>query len=190
MPRRSEHKSRIEEVEEGPSKTQVKHALLDLQTLGLALLQLPDAQLDKLVPDEILRNALRDLRRIKSHGAHKRQVQYVGKLLRDFDVEPFRTALATLHAGKARDAREFQDIENWRDKLITDDAGWAEWIKAQPTGNTKALHALLREARHEHATAANGKGRAYRELFRQLRAVLQSVPDNPAPIELTTPQES
>ncbi|HWU69330.1 MAG TPA: ribosome biogenesis factor YjgA [Stenotrophobium sp.] len=170
-----------DDTDEGPSKTQIKNAMLDLQALGLSLLQLTDPQLDELVTDETLRGALHDLRRIKSHSAHKRQVQYVGKLLRDFDVAPFRTAVATLQAGKARDARDFQVIEHWRERLLSGDAGWTEWIAAQPAGNTKALQSLVREARHEHATAADGKGRAYRELFRQLRSVLQAQPDTVQP---------
>ncbi|MGH8506796.1 MAG: ribosome biogenesis factor YjgA [Rhodoferax sp.] len=172
-----------EDFHAGPSKTQLKNAMLDLQALGLALLQLTDHQLDELVPDEALRDALHDLRRIKSHSAHKRQVQYVGKLLRDFDVVPFRTAVSTLQAGKARDARDFQAIEHWRERLLAGDAGWTEWIEAQPTGNTKVLQSLVREARHEHATAVDGKGRAYRELFRQLRSVLQVQADAVPPTQ-------
>lgn len=159
---------------EGPSKTQQKNAMLALQDLGVAMLQLPDAQLDKLVTNEGLREALRDLRRITSHGARKRQAGYVGKLLRDADVAPFRKALADIYANKARDAKAFHDVEQWRDRLIADQQSWSSWISACPAGDTRTLRSLVREAQHEAATAAKGKGRAYRELFKQVRAALQA----------------
>ncbi len=166
-----------EEEYEGPSKTQLKNAMLELQDLGVTLLELPDEQLDQLITDEgPLREAMRDLRRITAHGARKRQASYVGKLLRDVDVEPMRKALAVWHAHKARDVRALREIEQWREKMITSEAGWAEWVKRYPTGDSKQLRALVRDARQDRemskVTGASGNARAFREMFKLIRGVL------------------
>lgn len=166
----------------GPSKTQLKKAMQELLDLGEAMLQLTDAQLDQLITHEGLREAFRDLRRISSHGARKRQIGYVGKLLRDVDVAPFRQALSELVAGKARDAKAFHDVEHWRDRLIAEASAWNDWVQAYPAGDTKPIRAMLRAARHEAATAADGKGRAYRELFRLLRPILQGPTSGNGPV--------
>lgn len=158
---------------EGPSRTQRKKAMWELQDLGVAMLNLPDTQLDTLITNENLREAFRDLRRITAHGASKRQAGYVGKLLRDFDTEPFRAALAQWHSHKARDAKALHDVEQWRERILADDQGWEAWIALCPESDTKAARALLRDARLERATALRkgerGNGRAYRALFKHLR---------------------
>ena len=102
MRRRSESDHDAED--DRPSKTQVKQAALELQDLGLAMLELPLDQFEAIEMDDRLREAFAELRRITSFGARKRQMQYVGKLLRAEDVEPFRLALAAHRAGKRRDA--------------------------------------------------------------------------------------
>lgn len=162
--------------DEGPSKSQRKRDMLALEELGVAMLQLTDEQLDALVDDEGLRTALRDLRRFTNHGARKRQMGYVGKLLRDFDVTPFRAAVAALHADKVRSVRQLRDIEHWRERLIAETDAWAAWTQAHPAGDTAALKKLVADARHERQRAAvtgsDPKGRAYRELFRAVRAAL------------------
>jgi ribosome-associated protein len=179
MRRQNQEPESSEVEDEGPSKTQLKKALLELQDLALALLQLPDDQLDELVNNEGLRDSLRDLRRIASHGARKRQMQYVAKLLRDAEVEPFRKALAALHAGKARDAKAMHDVEQWRERMLAkNDEGLNAWVKAHPASDTPQLRALIRDARRDRAKAAGtderGNGRAFRELFKIIRTVLHA----------------
>jgi len=171
------YKEELEEQYEGPSKTQLKNAMLELQDLGVTLLELPEEQLDELIPEEgPLRDAMRDLRRITAHGARKRQASYVGKLLRDVDVEPMRKALAVWHTHKARDVRALREIEQWREKMIGSDAGWAEWTSRYPAGDSKQLRGLVRDARHDRemsqVTGASGNGRAFREMFKLIRGVL------------------
>ncbi len=161
----------------GPSKTQLKNAMLELQDLGMTLLELPDEQLDLLITDEgPLREALRELRRITSHGARKRQGSYVGKLLRDVDVEPLRKALLVWNAHKARDVRALREIEQWREKIIDSEAGWAEWVRRYPASDSKQLRALVRDARQDRemskVTGASGNGRAFREMFKLIRGAL------------------
>ena len=158
--------------DEGPSKTQVKQSLHDLQDLGAALMELPEAQLDCIEMEERLRDALHELRRMSAHSARKRQTQYVGKLLRDIDLEPFHRALAARRAGKAKDARAHKEVERWRERLLTEPDGLTAWAAACPAGDTPQFRALVRRARHEWATSTTKNGRAYRELFQNLRSLL------------------
>jgi ribosome-associated protein len=77
-----------------PSKSQVKRDLLALQEFGLELLKIQPKRLEAIEMDDRLRAAIAELRRLTSHAARRRQVQFVGKLLREVDLEPFRKALA------------------------------------------------------------------------------------------------
>lgn len=78
----------------GPSKTQVKKDMLELQELGLALGELPTVQFNALDLDQPLRDALVELKRLRNFSARKRQGQFIGKLLRGRDVAPLQRALA------------------------------------------------------------------------------------------------
>ncbi len=165
-----------------PSKTQVKKAMLDLQDLGSELLELPLAALDALALDERLREAIEDLRRTTAHGARKRQMQYLGKLLRSEDPEPLRAALAAHRQGKVHDAQALHAVERWRDRLLADDSAVDAWRREYPHSDTPQFQALLHKARREDedVRTAQGrgepkpKGRYYRELFQSIRAALKT----------------
>ena len=87
--------------EEIVSKTQKKREVEALQKLGASLIALAPAQLDTLeLPGELLA-AVREAQRIKSHEAKRRQVQYIGKLMRSLDPAPVRAALAQLNGRSA-----------------------------------------------------------------------------------------
>lgn len=165
----------------GPSKTQVKGEMLDLQELGVALLDLPFERLTRLPMTEALHDALRELQRITTHGARRRQAAYIGKLLRDVDADVFRNALDEFRRGQEQASRGFPDVAKWRDRLLIDDAALTEWFAAYPTGDTRQLRTLIRSARQEEADAQAesqhtgepaSKGRHYRALFQHLRAAL------------------
>lgn len=169
-----------ESADERPSKTQVKQAMLDLQQLGMELLELPIDQFEAIEMDDRLRGAFEELRRITSFGARKRQMQYVGKLLRAEDAEPFRQALAAYRAGKRKDADALHAVERWRERLLSEDAALDDWIAAHPQSDTSQFRALVRNARAEAREAASAaghgparaKGKFYRQLFQQLRMSL------------------
>ncbi|MGQ0621009.1 MAG: ribosome biogenesis factor YjgA [Panacagrimonas sp.] len=163
---------------DGPSKTQRKREMHDLQDLGTALLSLPAARRDAIEMDERLREALKLHGRMPTREAKRRHMQYIGKLLRDTDSEPARRALAAFHAG---DARVLQETERWRDLLLASDGAMTDWIRTYPDCDVQALRVLIRNTRREMASdqgagpdpaASMGKGRAFRELFQKLRAVL------------------
>ncbi|WP_051362332.1 ribosome biogenesis factor YjgA [Solimonas soli] len=141
---------------DGPSKSQVKRDAEELKDLGNALLDLPDAQLDRIGMDERLREAFRTMRTITAHEARRRHGQYLGKLLREIDPAPLRRAIADYHRGRER-ALQFAD--RWRDRLLADDAAVTEWIAAHPGVDSQRLRTLIRNARREQAQLAAAAAR-------------------------------
>jgi|SRR5215469_6610967 len=155
---------------EGPSKSQRKRESLELQELGAELVKLPPHQLATLELPEKLVDAIELARRINSHGAKKRQRQYIGGLLRDLDTAPIRALLEQLQGADRASKARFQENERWRDRLIAEgDAALAEFLARRPEADRQHLRRLVREAAQE---AAIGKPpRHARELFRYLQSL-------------------
>jgi ribosome-associated protein len=111
---------------ESVSRTKKKQQVEELQRLGAALLGLPAAQLDALALPAQLIAAVRTAQGITSHEARRRQVQYIGKVMRKIDPEPVRAAVAAManHSAAARAGQK--RLEQWRERLIADDAALTE----------------------------------------------------------------
>jgi ribosome-associated protein len=153
--------------DEIPSKTKKKQEMHELQKLGAALVQLSAAHLDRVSLPEALAQAVREARRIRSHEAKRRQVQFIGRLMRELDPEPIRAQLAVVEGGSAQARASHQRVEHWRARLMEDDAVLTEFAREYAVADLQQLRALLRNARKEQA---EGKPpRAYRELFRIIR---------------------
>lgn len=153
--------------EEPFSKTKRKAEMHELQALGAALLELPAAQLDALGLPETLAGALREAHRISSHEGRRRQLQYIGRLMRDVDAEPIRAALAAQQGHSAAARARHVRLEQWRTRLLADDAALTEFAREHAGADLQALRTLIRNARKEIAAAR--PPRAQRELFRRLR---------------------
>jgi ribosome-associated protein len=155
---------------ERPSKTQRKREMHELQALGERLVELNAEQLDEVDLPPDLRAAVDDAKRFTKHEARRRQMQYIGRLMRDIDPEPIREKLkiwdGVSHAHTARQHR----IERWRDRLLEDETALAELAREHPGIDTQHLRALIKSAREERA--AGGAPKNYRELFRELRGIL------------------
>ena len=149
------------------SKTQRKRAMHELQALGVALVDLPEAQLAALELPEALAAAVADARRMTQHGARRRQLQFIGKLMRAIDSEPIRAQLAALRGQSAQAAAQHRRLEGWRARLLDDDAALTVFAEAFPAADLQALRTAIRNARKEQAEAK--PPRAYREIFRLLR---------------------
>ncbi|MEO8309695.1 MAG: ribosome biogenesis factor YjgA [Caldimonas sp.] len=157
-------------LRERPSKTRRKQESHDLQSLGEALLELPDDHLATLGLGEPLVEAIRDSRRIKSHEARRRQMQLIGKLMRGADVEPARAAVAERQLGRARDSLALHQAERWRAELLAGDEATTRFAAAHPGADVQRLRALVRNAGKDAASAPEQRsGRAYRELFQFIR---------------------
>jgi ribosome-associated protein len=151
------------------SKTRRKREMLELQALGAALAALPEAQLARLqLPDE-LREALLEARRIRSHEAKRRQMQYVGRLMREVDAEPIRAQLAAVEGGSAQAAAAHRRLEAWRERLLEDDAALTDFAGEHPGADLQKMRTLIRNARQEQSQGR--PPRAYRELFRMLKSL-------------------
>ncbi|WP_133164297.1 ribosome biogenesis factor YjgA [Solimonas fluminis] len=178
MRRRKDPDFNPDEFYAGPSKSQVKRDMLGLQEMGTALGELPQERLDALEMDERLREAFVELKRLKNGEARRRHMQFIGKLLRDEDPEPFQRALADYKQGQTRAVQTLQELERWRQRLLADDKGLAAWLEAYPASDTPAFRKLVERARHELADdeehgRGGSKGPYYRELFQAVREVLQ-----------------
>lgn len=154
-------------AEELPSKTKRKQEMHELQALGGALVALSESLLGDFALDKPLRDAVLEAKRIKSHEARRRQMQYIGRLMREVDPEPIRARLAELQGHSAQAAAQHRRLEAWRERLMADDEALTEFASGHPGADLQALRALLRNARKEQK---EGKPpRAYRDLFRFIK---------------------
>jgi ribosome-associated protein len=154
--------------EERVSKTRRKQEMHALQALGAALVEIPDAQLASMQLPEKLAHAVREAKSISSHEGRRRQVQYIGRLMREIDPEPIRARLAEIEGSSATATARHRRMEQWRARLVEDDAALTEFARAHPAADLQALRALIRNARREQKEGR--PPRAFRELYRVLRA--------------------
>jgi len=157
----------IDEHETTESKSQRKRDALALQALADALVHLPESQLDDVPLDEALREGVLHARTL-SRGAYRRQLRYLGRLLRATDAEPIKRALEGLKGAGDADKARLKRLERWRERLIDEgDAALTELLQEHPVADAQQLRQLVRKARRERD--AGQPPRSYRQLFRLLR---------------------
>ena len=157
-----------------PSKTRLKQASHDLQDLGVALVELPESRLDGLQISEPLLDAVREYKRTRSFEGRRRQMQYIGKLMRRADTEPIRQAVTDMQLGRAKDSLALHQAERWRAELIETDAALTRWTVEHPRTDVQQLRSLVRSARKDaKGVPEKRSGRAYRELFQFIRNASQ-----------------
>jgi ribosome-associated protein len=172
------------ELKPETSKTDLKRESDELQKLGEQLLSLREDLFARLSLPEKLVEALAELKRITNFEGRRRQLQYVGKLMRNLeedDIHAIREALDEQQKGSAREAMALHEAEKWRDELIADDEALQRWIAQHPGTDTQQLRALVRQARkdtpHDADAVSKGlaprHGRAYREIFQLVKEQLQ-----------------
>jgi len=149
------------------SKTQQKRATHALRALGVELVDLSDAELAAIRLPESLASAIAQARGMTKHGARRRQLQFIGKLMRDIDPDPIREQLAALRGQSAQATARHRRLEDWRARLLDDDDALTAFAAEFPQADLQALRAAIRNARKEQAAAK--PPRAYREIFRLLR---------------------
>ena len=154
------------------SKTQLKKASHDLQELGEALVALPDDRLNALPIAESLLDAVREYKRTRSHEGRRRQMQYIGKLMRRTDAEPIREAVAAMQLGSAKDTLALHEGERWRAELIADDEALTRWMQQHPDTDSQQLRSLVRAARRDKAGPESRQPKSHRELFQLIKPLL------------------
>jgi ribosome-associated protein len=158
---------------EAPSKTRLKQQSHELQKLGMALADLPDARLARLGLPERLFDALKQYRQTRTHEGRRRQLQYVGKLMREVDDAPLREAVAESRLGSARETLLLHEAERWRDALLADDDALTRWMQQHADCDAQRLRSLVRAARREAALPTEQRNpRSHRELFQFIRPLL------------------
>lgn len=156
------------------SKTQRKKEMHELQSLGAELVELAESQIADLDIPEELREAVLAAKRIKSHEARRRQLQYIGKRMRDVDPAPIREQLDALVGHSAQEAARHRRLEALREKLLADDAALTAYGAEHAGADLQALRTLIRNARREQKEGR--PPRAFRELFRLLKSIDAGTP--------------
>ena len=125
--------------EEKPSKTARKRAMHELQTLGERLVGLNAEQLAAIALPEDLQDAIERARRITKHEARRRQLQYIGRLMRAVDPEPIREKLKAWDGVSTEETARVHRIERWREKLLENDGAIGALVHAHPGIDTQRL---------------------------------------------------
>jgi ribosome-associated protein len=169
------------------SKSVAKEESTELQKLGEQMLTLSAAAIEKLDLPEKLVDAVAEAKRITNFEGRRRQMQYIGKLMRRVEPEPIRAAVEASKKGSAADTLALHRAELWRDDLIANDDALPRWMAEHPpvpnapegsSYDTQQLRALIRQARKDLLAGKPGEaprqGRAYRDIFQMVRGVLRS----------------
>ena len=158
------------------SKTQLKREVEALQTVGAKLIGQKPEVLDKLPLSDELRAAIDESSRIKKNEAKRRHLQYIGKLMRDVDVEQVQTLIDRQEAGTKAHTQQFHKLETWRDLLIKDDSQLQAFCAEYPSADRQHLRQMARNARkeaeHEKPLASS------RKLFKYIRDLDENSSDD------------
>lgn len=157
------------------SKTRRKAQMTALQQLGERLVAADPARVAQLDLPEILHTAIEEARRIRTHEARRRQMQYIGRLMRGVDPAPLEARLERWAHGTHAERAVHLSCERWREQLLADPAALDALCAAEKGVDRGRLRTLIARARTEHAEG--GRPHAFRELYRVLRQML----DSPAP---------
>ena len=165
------------------SRTDLKRESTELQKLGADLLELRADLLARLDLSDKFKDAIADAKRITNFEGKRRQMQFIGKLMRKLEPEVLEAVKKTLSeeaTGSAADNLMLHQAEIWRDRLIADDDAAAQWITQNPGCDSQELRALIRQARKDAKPSKPGAlprhGRAYREIFQLVREQLGAIP--------------
>ena len=155
-----------------PSKSQRKRDMDALQDIGAELTELNAQQLDTIDLPENLREAVVAARAMKHNEARRRQVQYIGKLMRQVDPAPIRARLDAFLSVSAEHTAQLHHIERWRERLLADPKSVAEFIAAYPEADSQQLRTLIRNTAEERARAKPPKH--FRALFQMIKGLVEA----------------
>ncbi|ARU55960.1 hypothetical protein OLMES_1886 [Oleiphilus messinensis] len=155
------------EDEEFISKSQVKREMVALQKLGERLVAMKSSALNEVPMSEELRAAIDHAQAINAKEAKRRQLQFIGKLMRREDADAISASIEQFDTSSERYARELHLLENWRERLLTDNKALTEFLNEYPQVDIQALRNLIRAAQKD---LKNGKNTGQqKKLFRLLK---------------------
>ena len=159
--------------EEAPRETrgEKKRRATQLERLGESLVDLAPSKFARVPMPDDLRTAVTEARRIKSsRGGYRRQVQFIGRIMRNLDAQPIADALEAMSGEDSPSAKTFRAAEVWRARLLADgDKALEELVKESPAADRTSLRQLVRAAQKEKGTSR--PPHATRALFRELKAL-------------------
>jgi ribosome-associated protein len=153
------------------SKTKRKQQMHELQGIGESLVKLGNDRLAQLNLPEELEAAIKEAKRIRKHEALRRQMQYIGRLMRDVETAPITEKLDAWNGVSKAETAKMHLIERWRDRLLDEENAVAEFLDAYPQVDIQQLRTLIRNARKEQQE--NRPPRSARLLYRLIRDVLE-----------------
>ncbi len=153
--------------DEEKSKSQVKRELHALQDLGERLTGVSPELLDKLPLTDALRRALADAPKHRTHIARKRHIQYIGRLMRDQDVDAILALFEQIDTRSRQYNERFHALERWRDRLLQGDAAFEAFLVEYPETDRQHLRGLIRQAQQE--AAREKPPAALRKIFKYIR---------------------
>jgi len=151
-----------------PSKTQRKKDMHALQAIGEQLVELDPKKLAEFDLPEILVDAITLARPMQKHGARRRQLQYIGRLMREIDALQIQQKLDSWQQNSKHQTARLHQLERWRDRLLTDEHALTEFAKQYPQADLQRLRLLIRNAQKEKAAEKPPKN--FRLLFQELQA--------------------
>ncbi len=167
----------FEEEYERPSKSQRKREMTALQKTGEQLVNESADRIKRTPMPENLREAILECQRIRNHEGRRRQLQYIGKIMRSLDEEAIATINRTIESWRGlskADTLLMHALENQREKLLADERALTEFLHKYPQADIQQLRTLIRNAKKE--TAANKPPKAYREIYRLLKQIMTASP--------------
>jgi ribosome-associated protein len=168
--------SDADDTELGPSKSQRKRDAHAIKDLGETLVNLDPGQLSKFDLPEFIVDIINETRRIKKHGARKRQLQYLAKQLRQLDTVPLRQQLEQLQQPHHQEVAHLHRIEQWRDRLLQQgQQALTDFLTQYPQADRQHLRQLVRNAQQESQQQTAPK--SARQLFKYVRELLELAED-------------
>lgn len=154
-----------------PSKTRLKAEADAAQEVGRQLVALPKDKLKKLQLEEALLDAIAEAKRITANGAIRRQMQYIGRLMRDTDLAPIVEQLQKWEGKHQEENARFHQMERWRTRMLEDVKAIELFIVEFPQTNVQQMRTLIRNAQKEQAAGKPPK--SSRELFKMIREIME-----------------
>lgn len=158
------------EEPERPSKSQRKREMEALQEIGARLVELNAAQIGQMELPERLLEAILEAQRIRDFEGRRRQLQYIGKLMREVDAAPIRARLEQWHGAAREHTASQRLIERWRERLLADDGALAMFAAEYPDSDLQHLRKLIASVKRDETAGKPLKH--YRELFRAVREIV------------------
>lgn len=153
------------------SKTKLKAEADAAQSIGKSLVDLSKDRLIKLALPEALFDAVLEAKRLTANGAIRRQMQYLGRLMRDIDSAPIVEQLQAWEGKNTKENARFHGMERWRDRMIENADTVSEFLVAYPHTDSQQLRTLIRNAQKE--AASNKPPKSSRELFKLIRELIE-----------------